>query len=38
MGFMQDDGKSEPDDSVSENEQFIALLMTYIWPQNLCLL
>lgn len=38
MGFMQDDGKSEPDDSVSENEQFIALLMTHIWPQNLCLL
>lgn len=37
MGFMQDDGKSEPDDSVSENEQLIVLLMTHIWPQNLCL-
>ena len=38
MGFMQDDGKSEPDDRVSENEQLIALLVTHTRPQNLCLL
>lgn len=33
MGFMQDDGKSEPDYSVSENEQFIALFMTHLAPE-----